>query len=140
MNGGPISLRRRVYEIVERVEGQGALSRAFAVGLVLLIAINVIAAVLDSIPEMTRGYRVVFHAIENVSLVVFAIEYGVRVWASVEHPRARGKSALRARLAYLVTPGAIIDLLALAPFAVALVFVYRSFYSMRIPAEKTAGI
>ncbi len=122
MNGGPISLRRRVYEIVERVEGQGALSRTFAVGLVLLIAVNVIAAVLDSIPEMTRGYRVVFHAIENVSLVVFAIEYGVRVWASVEHPRARGRSALRARLAYLVTPGAIIDLLALAPFVVALIF------------------
>src|SRR6185312_4292311 len=74
---------------------------------------------LDSMPEMTR-YRLVFRIIENVSLVAFAVEYVVRLWASVEHPRARGLPAWKARFAYGLTPGAIIDLVALAPFVLQL--------------------
>ncbi|MBN8994696.1 MAG: ion transporter [Rhizobiales bacterium] len=110
-----VSLRRRIYEIVERVEGDGILPRLFTVGLVTLILVNVAAAVLDSMPEAAR-YRAVFRAIENFSLVAFAIEYVVRLWVSVEHPRGRGVAAWRARLAYALTPGALIDLVALLPF------------------------
>jgi voltage-gated potassium channel len=112
-------LRRRLYEIVERVEGHGILPRLFTFGLVTLILVNVAAAVLDSMPAMAP-YRHIFRVIENVSLVVFAIEYVVRLWVSVEHPRSRGLAPWRARLAYAVTPGAIIDLVALAPFVLQL--------------------
>jgi voltage-gated potassium channel len=113
------SLRRRLYEIVERVEGDGILPRLFTIALVTLILVNVVAAVLDSMPDMVR-YRPVFRIIENVSLIAFAAEYVVRLWASVEHPRARGLPAWKARLAYALTPGAIIDLVALAPFVLQL--------------------
>lgn len=110
-----VSLRRRIYEIVERVEGRGVLPRFFTFALVTLIIVNVGAAVLDSMPQAVP-YRPVFRAIEQVSLIVFAVEYVVRLWVSVEHPRGRGMSAWRARLAYALTPGALIDLVALLPF------------------------
>jgi voltage-gated potassium channel len=114
-----VTLRRRLYEIVERVEGYGILPRLFTVLLVTLILVNVAAAVLDSMPAMA-AYRPIFRIIENVSLVAFAAEYVVRLWVSVEHPRARGLPAWRARVAYALTPGAIVDLVALAPFVLQL--------------------
>lgn len=110
-----VTLRRRLYEIVERVEGRGVLPRVFTIGLVVLILVNVTAAVFDSMPQ-AAAHRPLFRAIEQFSLVVFAIEYVVRLWVSVEHPRGRGMAAWRARLAYALTPGAIIDLVALLPF------------------------
>ncbi|HZP20002.1 MAG TPA: cyclic nucleotide-gated ion channel [Bauldia sp.] len=122
MSARPISLRRRVYEIVERVDEKSGLSRLFATSLVLLIVINVAGAVFDSMPDMGPGERAAFRVIETISLVVFAVEYVVRAWASVEHPRARRLNPWIARLEYLVTPSAIIDLLALAPFVASLLF------------------
>ena len=50
--------------------------------------------------------------IEIFSLVVFSVEYGLRLWVAVEHGPNRHLSALRARLKYALSPAGIIDLLA----------------------------
>jgi voltage-gated potassium channel len=55
-----------------------------------------------------------FDTFDTVSVLIFTVEYLARVWVSVE--AQPGENALRARLRYLVTPMAIIDLLAIAPF------------------------
>lgn len=110
------SLRRRVFDLLERVDRHSRLPRIIAGGLVTLILINVVAAVFETVASLADDYRWLFRAIEAVSLVVFSVEYVVRLWVSVEHPRARGRPAWRARLAYAVTPAAIIDLIAILPF------------------------
>jgi voltage-gated potassium channel len=68
------------------------------------------------VPSIHDAYVWIFRAIENVSLIVFSVEYVLRIWVAVERPEARGVSPFRARLAYAVTPAAIIDLLAISPF------------------------
>lgn len=110
------SLRRRVFDLLERVDRHSRLPRIIAGGLVTLILINVVAAVFETVASLAVDYRWLFRAIEAVSLVVFSVEYVVRLWVSVEHPRARGRPAWRARLAYAVTPAAIVDLVAILPF------------------------
>lgn len=110
------SLRRRVFEIIEGDSRRAFLSRLFAASLIILILVNVIAAIFATVPTMTRTYFEIFAAIEAVSLTVFAAEYVVRLWVCVEHPRARGTTAWRARLAYVITPAAIIDFIAIVPF------------------------
>src|SRR5205085_10305506 len=51
-----------------------------------------------------------------VSLVVFTVEYVLRVWVAVEHAPYRHLEASAARLRFIASPLGIIDLLAVLPF------------------------
>jgi voltage-gated potassium channel len=90
--------------------------------LVLLIIVNLISVALESMPELARRYGTWFDAIELVSLVVFTLEYGLRIWAAVEHRPYRHQSAWRARWNYVKSGAGIVDLLAVVPFWFALAF------------------
>ena len=113
---GNEGFRRRVFDLLERVDRHARLPRVIAGALVALILINVVAAVFETVASLAAQYEWLFQTIEAVSLVIFFIEYVIRLWVSVEHPRARGRPAWRARLTYAVTPAAIIDLIAILPF------------------------
>jgi voltage-gated potassium channel len=112
----PEPIRRRVFDLLERVDRRARLPRLISGALVALILINVVAAVFETVPQFSFEFGWLFRAVESTSLVIFTIEYVVRLWVSVEHPRARGKPAWLARLLYAVTPAALIDLVAIAPF------------------------
>ncbi|MCB1487429.1 MAG: ion transporter [Bauldia sp.] len=110
------SLRLQVFDVIEGGSRHPVLSRIFSTALIALILINVGAAIFETVPQMSRTYFVFFGWTEAVSISVFAIEYAVRLWVCVEHPRARGLPAWKARLRYAVTPSAIIDFIAILPF------------------------
>ena len=80
----------------------------------LLIVVNVVAVVIESVQTIYDAYRPWFDYLELLSIAVFSIEYVARLWVSVESP-ARGEG-WRARLRYALTPLAIVDLLAILPF------------------------
>jgi voltage-gated potassium channel len=111
-------LRRRIFDLLERVDRHARLPRIISGALVALILVNVVAAVFETVAAYAAQYGWLFRTIESVSLVIFTFEYLVRLWVSVEHPRARGKPAWQARLAYAVTPAALVDLVSIAPFFV----------------------
>lgn len=115
-SGGP---RVRLYTILESPGDRDPLNRIVDVGLVLLIALNVGAVVLETVEAIGRTYAELFYAFEALSVLVFTAEYGLRVWVSVEKPQAASIKPWRARLRYMVTPLALIDLLAVAPFYLA---------------------
>ncbi|HEX8394808.1 MAG TPA: ion transporter [Longimicrobium sp.] len=81
-----------------------------------LIAANVLAVVLHSVPELEARFGREFHAFEVFSVAVFAAEYLARLWSCVEDPHYRG--ALRGRLRFALRPLVLIDLLAVLPFLV----------------------
>lgn len=83
--------------------------------LVALILVSVVAAVLDTVPEIARDWDVTLAAIEFFCVGLFTVEYGLRVWASVEDRAGRYEHPLWGRLRYLVTPMALIDLIAILP-------------------------
>ena len=112
------SIRRRTFDLLEHVDRHARLPQVVAGALVTLILVNVVAAIFETVPSLELKYAELFRGIEAVSLAIFAAEYVIRLWASVEHPRARGRAPWRARLSYAVTPAAIVDLLAIAPFFV----------------------
>ena len=115
-------LRHRVYLVLEQGLVGDGLSIAVDRALVLLILINLIAVALELVPELGTQYRRAFVAIEIFSLVVFSIEYALRLWAAVEHgPQPPSQGAMRARLKYALSPSGIIDLIAVLPFWFALV-------------------
>lgn len=116
-------LRRRMFEILEVARPGDYASRIFDVALILLILLNVTAIMLESVEELNQLYGVWFERFDFFSVMVFSVEYVLRVWVSIENPRwrrVRHNSPLRHRLRYMRTPAAIIDLLAILPFYVAL--------------------
>ncbi len=114
--GAEVSLRRRVFDVIDGVGPRTLLPNLFAGGLIILILVNVVAAILETVPSIVGEHRALFNFIENFSLAVFGVEYVVRLWVCVEEPRYRSMPPWRARLACVATPAAIIDLVAIAPF------------------------
>ncbi len=109
-------LRRRVYVLLEGgIAGERA-SRVVNRALVLLILVNLTAVTLESVPDLGHRYAAAFFMIEIVSLLVFSLEYALRLWVAAEHELYGRHSGLRARLAYAVSPPGLIDLFAVLPF------------------------
>ena len=109
-------LRRRVYEILERGTPGDTASLAVDRLIIGLIIINLTAVALESLPALGERYAWLFELIEWVSLVVFTIEYGLRLWAAVEHTPFRRHSALAARWHYAISAPGLVDLVAVLPF------------------------
>ncbi|MGB5450465.1 MAG: ion transporter [Sedimenticolaceae bacterium] len=110
-------IRARAASILDAAEGEDPLSRGFGIFLVTLIVINVIAVVLESVSVLRLRFAGIFSAVEAVSLVVFSVEYVLRVWSIVDNRRhMEYRRPLLGRLRFMRTPMAIVDLLAVAPF------------------------
>jgi voltage-gated potassium channel len=71
---------------------------------------------LDSVPALQAQYGPLFIATELLSLVVFTIEYGLRVWVAAEHAPHRHSSERKARWEFVSSPLGVVDLLAVLPF------------------------
>ncbi|HEY2134837.1 MAG TPA: cyclic nucleotide-gated ion channel [Xanthobacteraceae bacterium] len=113
-------LRRRLYEVLEHGQIADPAGRVVGRFIVVLIIVNLVAFALQSVPEYEARYHVVFEAIELFSLVVFTVEYALRVWIAVEHAPHRHLAASTARLKFIASAAGIIDLLAVMPFWLAL--------------------
>jgi voltage-gated potassium channel len=109
-------LRRRLYEILEQGPVGDRTGYIVARILVLLIIVNLVAVALESIPRFDAQYSGWFAAIEIVSLIVFTLEYLLRLWVAVEHAPFRHLSPRMARLKYATSGAGIVDLLAVLPF------------------------
>ncbi len=107
------AVRQRVREVLNAQNGDRA-SRAFNVFIVTLILLNVAAMILDSVEPIRAAVPGVFVVFEYFSVIVFSIEYALRLWSCVEEPRYQ--RSVRGRLRFAVTPLALVDLLAVLPF------------------------
>src|SRR6266436_3666301 len=98
------NLRRRLYGILEH--GTIGDRAAVIVGrlIVILIVVNLVAMTLDSVPALQAQYGPLFLAIELLSLVLFTIEYVLRVWVAAEHAPYRHASERRARWKFVSSP------------------------------------
>src|SRR5512143_3627891 len=109
-------LRKRVYQVLEQGPVGDRLSSTVDRFLVLLIVVNLLAVALESMPQYQTRYAGLFALIEYFSLVVFTIEYGLRLWCAVEHGPHQHLAARRARMKYAFGTAGIIDLIAVLPF------------------------
>lgn len=107
------SLRRAVYCQLEAGAWPGKGLSPVNSTLVVLIIIAVVVAVIETEALIAGGREDLFRSIEVLLGAIFLTEYVARVWTAVENPRFAG--ARFPRLRYMVTPIAIIDLLAILP-------------------------
>lgn len=108
------TLRYRFYDVLEMREQTSRLTFLVNTFIMLLILINVIAVILESVSRYQLAFGQWFWYLEIFSIAVFTIEYIARVWSSAENTAFT--SGWRGRLQYILTPMALIDLVAILPF------------------------
>ena len=109
------SWRRHVHTILDGGKNDW-LSRSIHVLLVALVVASVGAVILQSVPEYDENYDKFFQFIENISVSIFTLEFALRLWTAPEHTPYASQSAFRARISFMKSGGAIIDLVSVLPF------------------------
>ncbi|TMP24028.1 Ion transport protein [Pseudoalteromonas rubra] len=121
-----LTLRQKAAGLLEASGRFRKAGHAIDVFLITLIIVNVIAIVLESVPALAIRYHDLFFYIEVISVAIFTIEYLLRLWCCVDKLEFKHTSGnnIRKRLRYVLSPLAIIDLLAILP---TLLMVFFSF-------------
>ena len=112
----------RIYQLLEKAEEGDKASRLVDIGLSVLVFVNVIAVSLETVDSLHRAYAGLFWWIETVSVTLFSVEYVLRFWSVAAAADERGISSLKARLSYVFSPTGIIDLIAILPSLLPLLF------------------
>ena len=73
--------QRRIYEILEKGQVGDRLRLNCDIFLSILIVVNLIAVCLETIDSLFAAYKPIFIAVELVSVSIFSIEYGSRIWS-----------------------------------------------------------
>ena len=108
------NLKRRIYEtVMEPPEGY-LLGEAVTSGILALIAINVIVGMFETVQPLHDAHPQFFYWVELISVGVFTVEYVLRVSSCTADPKYA--NSFRGRIKFILSPMAIIDLLAIAPF------------------------
>ncbi|MDY6941551.1 MAG: ion transporter [Pseudomonadota bacterium] len=110
------TIRHQTYRLLDEELFSSRESRWLHSAIVVLIALNVVAVILESVDSFSVRYGALFSRFEDVSVAIFTAEYLCRFWSCVENPRNSRERPLAARLRYIVSPGALIDLLAILPY------------------------
>jgi len=110
-----VAFRRWLNTLFDDTAPQSAASRLFNAALALLIIVNVTAVIVESVEPIHRQNPEIFWWIETVATAVFAAEYVLRVWASVDLHGGRFAHPLWGRLRYMRSFFALVDLLAVLP-------------------------
>ena len=109
-------LQVRVHDILEVGGVAHPGSRVVNVFIITLIIANGLAFAAETINSLNTRYRAEFDAFNAFSVIVFTIEYVLRLWSSVEIPLLHRLPHWRARLKFALRPMMIIDLLAILPW------------------------
>lgn len=109
-----MTLREKVAALLDE-ESTYWLSHVINTVIILTIVVTVLSIMLESVPSLEKQFSPVFYVIEGVSLVIFTVEYSLRLWSAPSSRAFLGRRPRQARLRYAVTPMAIIDLLAILP-------------------------
>jgi len=110
------SFRQKVFSLMHPTPTSGTLHRRLDSIIILGVLISVVSIILETVPQVNAVFGAYFHAFEIFSVALFSLEYIGRVYCICEiehyaHP-------VKGRLRYMMTIGALIDLMAILPFYV----------------------
>ncbi len=140
--------KKKVFNIIEIGNKGDVTSRIADVVIVLAILLNLFVILADTFEEM-QGYHELFGVIEMVTVIIFTVEYILRVWTSEYLYEGRGYSKLKSAVFFIFSFYGIIDLLSFMPYYLPLLFpagvvvfrllrVFRIFRLFKINAQYDA--
>ena len=110
------TVRSRTFELLNPATFGDQTSRLWDQFFSLLILCNVVAVTLESVEALHEKFDQIFHYFELFSILIFTVEYSLRVWvAPLKYENGVTASHI-ARMKYVFSVNGIIDLLSIIPF------------------------
>ena len=108
-----LKIKKRIFQMLESSKEENIIDRIANIFLIALILLNLLLVIVEtfSVPQQIAK---ILNYIETISVIIFTIEYILRVWTSdLLYPK---NNVLISRIRYIFSFMAIIDLLAILPF------------------------
>ena len=110
------TVRSRTFELLNPATFGDQTSRLWDQFFSVLILLNVVAVTLESVEALHEKYDQIFHYFELFSILIFTVEYSLRVWVAPLKYENRVAASYSARVKYIFSLNGIIDLLSIIPF------------------------
>ena len=126
--------KRRIFEIIQVGKDHDVASITFDFFIAFVIFLNLFVTLFETF-DQARRYMPILKTIELITLIIFAVEYVLRVWtAEYLYPK---KSAARAKISFIFSFYGIIDLMSFLPYFLPIFFpagvvTFRMFRVVRI--------
>jgi voltage-gated potassium channel len=115
---------------MEKAETGDWASRVFDITIMSLIFANVFAVILETIPQLSNCYGEFFNTFELVSVIIFSIEYILRLWTCTAEEKY--KRPILGRIRFIKSPMALVDFVAILPFYLPMVIDLRFLRALRL--------
>ena len=79
--------KKKVHHILEPGDRAPFVSQIVVIFIMVLIVLNVIAIILDTVESYNSSYHRFFRGFNFFSVMVFTVEYLLRVWSCTEDKR-----------------------------------------------------
>ncbi len=111
--------KKKVHLLLQPDLGDTKWDKVINSFIIILILLNVIAVMLETVHSIHEEYKELFRIFDLVSVIIFTVEYVLRVWSCTLNQKY--KHGLHGRLRYMLSTFALIDLLAILPFYIHIV-------------------
>jgi len=112
-------IKTRIYNLIRDDDENDLFSSIFDGTIISLIIVNIILIIVDTF-DLPGWYTMLSGIIETISVIIFTLEYLLRFFTA--DLKYSDRSPIRARLKYVLSFMAIIDLLAILPFYIPFIF------------------
>ena len=83
--------KARVHSLLHpEIVGDTHWDRIINIFIIVLIFLNVVAVMLETIDALHTKYETFFDWFDRISVSIFTVEYILRVWSSTHDPKYRG--------------------------------------------------
>lgn len=107
-----LGLRKRLYTQMEPTAREKTGLSPFNLFIVILVLLSFLALALETEPAMGEAWMRAIDVFNVAIIIIFALEYLLRLWVAGENPEYRG---VRGRLRYVCSGYALADLVAFLP-------------------------
>jgi voltage-gated potassium channel len=109
-----MDIKRKIYNYLNVIQEDKDLHKVFTYGMIVLILLNTFAVIIETVESIDEKYYSYLSIFEIFSVLIFAIEYLLRIWTITVTEKYR--KPFTGRIRFMFTPLAIIDLLSILPF------------------------
>lgn len=114
------TIKQQIFDVLEFDSESNLLNEIVNIFILTLIVLNLISFCLETVKSIWDKYQLFFEIFDYFSVLIFTVEYVLRVWSCTVD--GRFSHAIWGRIRYIFTPLILIDLIAIIPYYLPLIF------------------
>jgi len=107
-------IKRTIFKIIDPTYADKGVGRVFNIGMLIVIFLNILAVIVETEEGIYSQNKTLFDNFDLFSVIIFTIEYILRLWTCTEHKKYN--SPISGRIKYAFTLSMMIDLFSFLPF------------------------